>query len=228
MPDAVIGPRTWAKLGELALSLDPVKPVAARPSTAPKGKVAIVIDTERRTLTVFSDKKPYAEFPVAVGKPSTPSPPGEWKVIKKGAWSGGFGTRWMGLNVPWGIYGIHGTNKPWSIGTAASGGCIRMFNHDVELIFDWIKIGAPVKITGNPFDPLRVPRRLLGPGERGADVLEVQKRLKHLGFFKGEPDGAYGESTVEAVKAFQKSRKLRVTGEVVDDTYDALGLILFE
>ncbi|HHV61515.1 MAG TPA: L,D-transpeptidase family protein [Firmicutes bacterium] len=228
MPDAIIGPRTWVKLGELALSLDPVKPVAARPSAPPKGKVAIVIDTERRTLTILSDKEPYAEFPVAVGKPSTPSPPGEWKVVKKGAWSGGFGTRWMGLNVPWGIYGIHGTNKPWSIGTAASGGCIRMFNHDVELIFDWIKIGTPVKIIGNPFDPLRVPRRLLGPGERGADVLEVQKRLKRLGFFKGKPDGFYSESTVEAVKAFQKSRNLKVTGEVVDDTYDALGLILFE
>ena len=46
-------------------------------------------------------------------------------------WGGGFGTRWLGLNVPWGIYGIHGTNQPWSIGTQASAGCIRMFNRHV-------------------------------------------------------------------------------------------------
>ena len=58
-------------------------------------------------------KKPIKKYPIAGGKPTTPSPYGTWKVMSKSANGGsGFGTRWMGLNVPWGQYGIHGTNKP--------------------------------------------------------------------------------------------------------------------
>lgn len=222
-PDGVLGPRTWIALGRTAAS-----PVAQGPVPPPPGRVEIVIDTVDRTLTILSDGKPYRQFPVAVGKPSTPSPQGQWKVVSKGAWSGGFGTRWMGLDVPWGKYGIHGTNKPWYIGDAVSGGCIRMFNHDVELIFEWVQIGTPVVICGNPFGPLRNPRRELGPGERGTDVLAAQRRLRMLGFDPGPEDGMYEQPTIDAVKAFQKSRGLRVTGVVTPDTYDALGLYLFE
>jgi len=54
----------------------------------------------------------------------------------------------MGLNVPWGIYGIHGTNKPWTIGQFASHGCIRMRNKDVEELFEWIPVGTNVLIEG--------------------------------------------------------------------------------
>lgn len=222
-PDGVLGPRTWIALGKTGASL-----VAQGPAPPPPGRVEIVIDTVDRTLTILSDGKPYRQFPVAVGKPSTPSPQGQWKVVSKGAWSGGFGTRWMGLDVPWGKYGIHGTNKPWYIGDAVSGGCVRMLNHDVELIFEWVQIGTPVVICGNPFGPLRNPRRELGPGERGTDVLAAQRRLRMLGFDLGPENGMYEQPTIDAVKAFQELRGLRVTGVVTPDTYDALGLYLFE
>jgi lipoprotein-anchoring transpeptidase ErfK/SrfK len=39
---------------------------------------------------------------------------------------------------------IHGTNEPWSIGTAASSGCIRMWNEEVEELYDAVKIGSKV------------------------------------------------------------------------------------
>lgn len=194
----------------------------------PTGRIDIVVDTVDRTLTVFSDGRPYRKFPVAVGKSSTPSPPGQWQVVSKGAWSGGFGTRWLGLNMPWGKYGIHGTNKPWQIGDLVSAGCIRMLNHDVELIYDWIPIGTQVVIIGNCFGPLRNPRREIGPGERGPDVLAVQKRLKMMGFDPGAQDGMYEQSTIDAVKEFQKGHSMRITGVVTDEVYDALGLFLFE
>jgi len=66
-----------------------------------------------RILEVYNDGQLYKKYRVAVGKSETPTPVGEWKVVWKDYnWGSGFGTRWMGLNVPWGIYGIHGTNNP--------------------------------------------------------------------------------------------------------------------
>lgn len=45
----------------------------------------------------------------------TPTPLGHWIIIKKGLWGAQFGGHFMQLNVPWGIYGIHGTDMPSSI-----------------------------------------------------------------------------------------------------------------
>ena len=42
------------------------------------------------------------------------------------------------------LFRIHGTNEPWSIGTAASSGCIRMLNEEVEMLYDAIRIGTKV------------------------------------------------------------------------------------
>jgi lipoprotein-anchoring transpeptidase ErfK/SrfK len=44
------------------------------------------------------------------------------------------------------LYRIHGTSEPWTIGTKASSGCIRMFNEDVIDLFDRVKVGAPVLV----------------------------------------------------------------------------------
>jgi lipoprotein-anchoring transpeptidase ErfK/SrfK len=45
----------------------------------------------------------------------------------------------------WG-YAIHGTNKPESIGTFASYGCIRMLNQDITDLFERITIGTQVVV----------------------------------------------------------------------------------
>jgi lipoprotein-anchoring transpeptidase ErfK/SrfK len=42
------------------------------------------------------------------------------------------------------LFRIHGTNEPWSIGTAASSGCIRMLNEEVTTLYDTIEIGTKV------------------------------------------------------------------------------------
>lgn len=44
-------------------------------------------------------------------------------------------------------YAIHGTNDPSSIGRAASYGCFRMFNHDVEDLFERVRVGTPVVVV---------------------------------------------------------------------------------
>jgi hypothetical protein len=136
------------------------------------------------------------------------------------------GTRWLGLNVPTGNYGIHGTNAPWSIGRFASNGCIRMHNRDIEAIFPLCPIGTPVQITGSYRGE---GSRSGGDGtlrrtSRGPEVSRLQARLGDLGFSPGTIDGIYGPRTEQAVMAFQRSRGLPVTGVVGPDTRRALGI----
>ena len=56
------------------------------------------------------------------------------------------------------------------------------------------------------------------PGDTGAAVRKVQKRLIALGYLDGSADGDYGNMTKNAVKAFQKRNGLSVTGSVNSKT----------
>jgi lipoprotein-anchoring transpeptidase ErfK/SrfK len=42
------------------------------------------------------------------------------------------------------LYRIHGTNAPWSIGSAVSSGCIRLRNEDVIDLYDRVSVGTRV------------------------------------------------------------------------------------
>lgn len=176
----------------------------------------IVVDRYTQSLTLYEGERPIARFPVAVGKEKTPSPPGEWLVVHKDrGWGGGFGTRWLGLNVPWGIYGIHGTNKPWSIGTFASAGCIRMFNHDVERLWDVVPLRTPVIITGDL--PEVAARPVLEEGLSGKLVTVLQFRLRQAGYDYGAMDGRFGPATAGAVRNFQALFGFEATGILTQD-----------
>ncbi|EGO62418.1 L,D-transpeptidase family protein [Acetonema longum] len=184
---------------------------AEEPANPPAGKISLVIKERERLLEVYQDGQFYKQYRVAVGKGETPTPIGEWNVVWKDYnWGTGFGTRWMGLNVPWGIYGIHGTNKPWSIGQFASHGCIRLRNKDVEELFEWVPIGTPVRIDGRRTKVERVLKfQIAGP-----DVVILQMKLKELGFLAGRADGIFGKDTEQAVKNLQLEKGLPQDGIV--------------
>lgn len=207
----VIDRETWQAIGSLA----------AEPSIGnlPPGRVEVLIELNSLTLTVLVDKKPFRSFPVAIGKLETPSPVGSWKVVSKGYWVKGK-TKWLGLSVPYGIYGIHGTNQPWSIGRRASNGCIRMYNHHIEMIYQWIKHDTLVYIDGNPFRDYRVLKR----GLTGSDVYYLQIRLKQLGYYTQKPSGVFDYWTETAMKKCQEDLGLPVTGEVSNKEYYRLRL----
>lgn len=44
------------------------------------------------------------------------------------------------------LYRIHGSNEPWTIGTAVSSGCIRMANDDVVHLYDNVDVGTKVVV----------------------------------------------------------------------------------
>lgn len=223
LKDGVVGPKTIAKLAQIYEA-----PVSSHDTEKPTGQITIAIDTIERQLIVFSDGKPYKSFPVAVGKFETPTPIGLFTITEKDAWGEGFGSRWMRLSVPWGVYGIHGTNKPWSIGGFESAGCIRMHNNHVEQVYEWVDIGTKVFILGGIDGPFTFGLKALTDGSKGSDVIEVQKRLTGFGFYNGKYDGDYGFKTQQAVKAFQRANGLEPSGNVDAATYEALGIVLFE
>ena len=124
-----------------------------------KQRVVLVSLADRR-LAVIEDGNVLAYFPVAVGAAASPSPTGEFEIVNRVANPAYYhngavleasenspvGTRWIGLNLKG--YGIHGTNAPRMIGRAASHGCIRLRNRDVERLYAMLRVGDVVRIRG--------------------------------------------------------------------------------
>ncbi len=120
----------------------------------------IVVSIPDRKLVLLDGDKVLRVYDVAVGKASTPTPQGDFRIINRDqnpTWYGPsvvvppgkdnpLGTRWMGLSFKG--YGIHGTNAPSSVGKAASHGCIRMRQADLEELFGLVEVGMPVELRG--------------------------------------------------------------------------------
>lgn len=207
--DGEVGPLTWAALG--GESAETLPATRDKEKKIPQGEISIEVDTYSRVLTLFVDGNVFKRYPVAIGKPSTKSPVGEWAIISKSKdWGGGFGTRWLGLNVPWGIYGIHGTNKPWSIGRAESQGCIRMHNRDVEELYELVPLKTRVRIIGERL-PVKV-NNPLKPGQMGLSVMQLQDNLLKIGIESGYRDARYGETTETAVRELEAQFQLKQDG----------------
>lgn len=96
----------------------------------------------------------YRIYPVATGRPGLPTQPGFWLIGGKDVWFpesdwGSFRLRIYRENqylTHWSGYAVHGTNKPNSIGTEASHGCLRMFNKDVTELYQGVQVGIPLQI----------------------------------------------------------------------------------
>jgi len=192
--------------------------------------LAILVDlSEERIYLVNTEKNIILKkYTIASGKLETPSPIGTWKVVEMDKWSGGFGTRWIGLNVPWGKFGIHGTNKPGTIGSEASHGCIRMFNKDIEELYEHIKYGTIVIIYAGPNGPFERGLKALKPGDRGSAVLEVQKKMKEKGYYPGDLDGIYGEVMKQYVIKFRKDNNLAISHNVDYEFYKKIEIRLVD
>ena len=208
-PDGVFRPSYWVWLGKKE-NLHPRGWLSL--SGASPGEVRLEVFLDRLELRIYRGEKLIGSFPVATGSPETPTPPGEWRVREKMIDPGGpFGTRWIGLDAVGGSYGIHGTDRPWSIGQMVSNGCVRMFNEDVEKVFDLVQPGTLVVIHG------ALPSRWPLPLERGAvglSVVALQKLLREQGFPAGRADGRFGPETERAVRRLESFYGLQPDGRV--------------
>lgn len=125
------------------------------------GYAYLVVDLSDRQVYLYQVGRLKAKYPIAIGQSGWETPTGQFQVIHMQpmpTWrhpitkaivppgsANPLGTRWIGFWTD-GEYelGFHGTNTPDAIGEAISHGCIRMFNADVEALYDQIGIGTPV------------------------------------------------------------------------------------
>jgi lipoprotein-anchoring transpeptidase ErfK/SrfK len=152
---------------ELKPKLAKVTPKIRTKELAKAYPSVITIDRDHFRLRLFKKLKFAKGYGVALGQPAYPTPTGRFAIQTKqvnptwtapnSPWAGemagqsvGGGAannplkaRWMGVD---GSVGIHGTGEPWSIGTRASHGCIRMTVPDVIDLFGRVSIGTPVLI----------------------------------------------------------------------------------
>jgi lipoprotein-anchoring transpeptidase ErfK/SrfK len=117
----------------------------------------LVVDRERLTATLFDDGRAIFRAPVGVGKPTSPTPSGEFYVRDHVS---GFGDPFYGpvafgtsarsaVLTDWpdgGFVGIHGTNEPQLIPGAISHGCVRLRNADIRRLARLMPVGTPLTI----------------------------------------------------------------------------------
>lgn len=127
----------------------------------------IVVNLTSRLLLLYEGETVIRTYSIGVGKAVSPTPLGSYRIITKivnPEWENPYlprgqakikpgknnplGTRWMGFKeYKSGEYGIHGTNRPDSVGKTSSHGCIRMKIKDSEELFEKVEIGTPVDIV---------------------------------------------------------------------------------
>jgi L,D-transpeptidase ErfK/SrfK len=135
-----------------------------------------VINLPELLLYHFANGTYQRCYTLAVGKPSWPTPTGTYKIVEKRlnpTWNvppsiqeemegqglevvekvppgpkNPLGKFWMGTSAD-GV-GIHATNRPWSVGSYGSHGCMRMLPSEIAQLFPQIPVGTPVKIIYRP------------------------------------------------------------------------------
>ena len=134
----------------------------------PEKPGTIIIDTPQHFLYLVQPGGTARRYGIGVGRPGF-TWAGEKEITAKREWpdwrpppemlkrrpdlpvfmAGGpenpLGARAMDLGSS--LYRIHGSNEPWTIGTAVSSGCIRMRNEDVIDLYERVKVGTKVVVS---------------------------------------------------------------------------------
>lgn len=119
----------------------------------------IKVERAKFRLTLFEAGSEVMTVPVGIGTGKTPTPVGRFylaSLLEPPEPDTIYGSYAYGLSgysetlLDWeggGVIGLHGTNAPRSIGRAASHGCIRMRNEDIERLVPMLPLGTPIDIV---------------------------------------------------------------------------------
>lgn len=152
---------------KLKLPVDTVEPEVTKEELAAKYPTYLTVNRSTFELTLWKDLEPVKTYTVAIGAVGFDTPAGVYNIQNKAVdpawsvpeadWAGDLAGTVVPGGVPenplkerWlGIYdgaGIHGTDATYSLGTAASHGCVRMAIPDVIELYDQVPVGTPIYI----------------------------------------------------------------------------------
>jgi lipoprotein-anchoring transpeptidase ErfK/SrfK len=143
------------------------RPKVTQAELADKYPIVLVADRSNFKLRLYKSLTLVKEYTVAVGAVGFDTPAGLYHIQNKAVnptwtvpnsdWAGDLAgqvippgpdnplkARWMGI---YDGAGIHGTEETYSLGTAASHGCLRMAIPDVIELYDQVPVGAPIYIA---------------------------------------------------------------------------------
>ncbi|MFC0558138.1 L,D-transpeptidase [Halalkalibacter alkalisediminis] len=142
------------------LMVSPIWPLGENPTV---GDPFLIVNVSTNELAYINDGEIQDVYKVATGKVGDETPIGTFSIIVKakdpyyrkkdivgGDPNNPLGSRWIGFNAndtDGRTFGIHGTNRPDSIGYSVTAGCIRLPNEIVEKLFDVIPLGTKIYIT---------------------------------------------------------------------------------
>jgi lipoprotein-anchoring transpeptidase ErfK/SrfK len=151
---------------KIVAQVHPIEPEVTKSEVAAKYPSYLTLDRATFTLRLWQHLKPAKEYTVAVGMEGLETPEGLYEIQEKeenpvwhvplSDWAGSLAgqtippgpsnpikARWMGIYEG---AGIHGTEETYSLGSAASHGCVRMAIPDVEELYDLVEVGTPIFI----------------------------------------------------------------------------------
>jgi lipoprotein-anchoring transpeptidase ErfK/SrfK len=154
------------------LIASPIWPIGDNPTV---GDPFLIVNVETNELAFIDEGEMKEIYKVATGKFGDETPLGTFSIIVKakdpyyrkkeipgGDPNNPLGSRWIGFNAndtDGRTFGIHGTNRPESIGYSITAGCIRLPNDVVETLFDKIPVGTTIHITDKNEPFIEVARR---------------------------------------------------------------------
>jgi lipoprotein-anchoring transpeptidase ErfK/SrfK len=117
----------------------------------------LVVDLTKLRLFVYRDCRVVQDYPVAIGKSSTPTPVGHFYLtgLFQSTSDSAYGPYAFSLSAfsnvfsDWpfgGIVGLHGTNDPSTVGHPVTHGCLRVQNADIIELANLIPVGTPIDI----------------------------------------------------------------------------------
>jgi hypothetical protein len=145
-----------------------IKPKVTQAELADKYPAILVLNRGAFQLSLYKNLKPWKTYTVAVGQVGLETPEGLYHIQNKAvnpawsvpnsAWAGSLAGTVIPGGVPenplkerWlGIFdgaGIHGTDQTYTLGSAASHGCVRMAIPDVIELYDQVPVGTPIYIA---------------------------------------------------------------------------------
>ena len=167
----------------------------------------LVLNVAAKKVILYNKGEAVKEYPVGVGKAPTPTPLGEFKIVRritKPAWvnpyrqssvtapgkSNPIGEHWLGfaMNKKNQEYGFHSTSDLNSVGQASTHGCIRLYPKDMEELFSLVSIGTPVHVIYNPIEVNEYENKLFVRAY--PDIYSYMTDEEYLQFAKNQLSGA--------------------------------------